>query len=89
VLGVIFMPLWVKALLSSGSSAGVQDLSIDYIDIFVKLLISILVPTVVGKVCIFIQPLLLNQQDILGPIWHAEYDIWPLYSCQKQRASLQ
>lgn len=48
LLGVILIPLWLKALLSSGAP-GVEDLNVDFVDIFVKLLISFLVPTVIGK----------------------------------------
>lgn len=49
VLGVLGIPLWLKVMLSSGSS-GVAKLDISYVDIFVKLLISFFVPSVVGKV---------------------------------------
>ncbi|KAK9817989.1 hypothetical protein WJX72_005394 [[Myrmecia] bisecta] len=48
VLGVVLIPLWLKALLSGGA-AGTENLNIDYLDIFVKLLISFFVPTVCGK----------------------------------------
>lgn len=48
VLGVVLVPLWLKAVLS-GDSAGVEGLSINFLDIFVKLLISFFVPTVIGK----------------------------------------
>lgn len=49
VLGVLIIPLWLKAMLSSGSS-GIAKLDISYVDIFVKLLISFFVPSMVGKV---------------------------------------
>jgi solute carrier family 10 (sodium/bile acid cotransporter), member 7 len=45
--GVIFIPLWLKAMLG-GRHHGVS-LNIDFWDIFVKLLISFLVPTLIGK----------------------------------------
>lgn len=48
VLGVLVIPLWLKAMLSSGSG-GVAKLDINYVDIFIKLLISFFVPSVVGK----------------------------------------
>lgn len=48
VIGVALVPLWVKVMLSS-SAAGVENITIDVADIFVKLLISNLVPTVIGK----------------------------------------
>eukprot|EP00877_Chromochloris_zofingiensis_P005101 jgi/Chrzof1/14592/Cz09g08200.t1 len=49
VLGVLFIPLWLKAMLSTAHT-GIQDLNINFVDIFVKLLISNLAPTVLGKV---------------------------------------
>eukprot|EP00882_Tetradesmus_deserticola_P030999 GHRQ01035033.1.p2 GENE.GHRQ01035033.1~~GHRQ01035033.1.p2 ORF type:complete len:248 (-),score=67.41 GHRQ01035033.1:362-1075(-) len=48
VVGVIFVPLWLKVMLSAGTS-GIQDLHINIAIIFVKLLLSNLVPTVLGK----------------------------------------
>jgi sodium/bile acid cotransporter 7 len=48
VVGVIFVPLWLKVMLSAGTS-GVHNLNINIADIFVKLLLSNFVPTVVGK----------------------------------------
>eukprot|EP00882_Tetradesmus_deserticola_P025204 GHRQ01027667.1.p1 GENE.GHRQ01027667.1~~GHRQ01027667.1.p1 ORF type:complete len:309 (+),score=129.95 GHRQ01027667.1:951-1877(+) len=48
VVGVIFVPLWLKVMLSAGTS-GIQDIHINIADIFVKLLLSNLVPTVLGK----------------------------------------
>jgi sodium/bile acid cotransporter 7 len=50
VLGVVLIPLWLKAILPSAGNAGVDGLDISYADIFVKLLISSLIPTVIGKV---------------------------------------
>eukprot|EP00899_Mesostigma_viride_P014659 jgi/Mesvir1/23194/Mv22658-RA.1 len=50
VCGVIFVPLWLKAMLSSSGSAGVEGLNISIADIFVKLLLSNFVPTLLGKV---------------------------------------
>ena len=38
----------IKAMLSGGA-AGVESLNINFVDIFVKLLISFMVPTVLGK----------------------------------------
>ncbi len=49
VLGVVLIPLWLKAILPSAGDAGLDGLDISYADIFVKLLISSLVPTVIGK----------------------------------------
>jgi solute carrier family 10 (sodium/bile acid cotransporter), member 7 len=46
--GVIAIPLWLKAMLDEGSG-GVDSLKIDVLDIFIKLLISFLVPTLFGK----------------------------------------
>eukprot|EP00879_Flechtneria_rotunda_P008696 GHRR01009109.1.p2 GENE.GHRR01009109.1~~GHRR01009109.1.p2 ORF type:complete len:214 (+),score=39.85 GHRR01009109.1:147-788(+) len=48
VVGVVFVPLWLKAMLSTGSS-GIQHLDINIADIFVKLVLSNFVPTVLGK----------------------------------------
>lgn len=48
VVGVIFVPLWLKVMLAAGTS-GVASLNINIADIFVKLLLSNLVPTVLGK----------------------------------------
>ncbi len=49
VVGVVLIPLWLKAVLTSAGRAGVDGLDISYADIFVKLLISSLIPTVIGK----------------------------------------
>jgi solute carrier family 10 (sodium/bile acid cotransporter), member 7 len=46
--GVLFIPLWLKAMLSKDTHG--LSLNIDFWDIFVKLLISFLVPTLIGKV---------------------------------------
>jgi sodium/bile acid cotransporter 7 len=48
VVGVIFVPLWLKVMLSAGTS-GIANLNINIADIFVKLLLSNFVPTVLGK----------------------------------------
>eukprot|EP00775_Hariotina_reticulata_P005196 gene5196-5434_t len=48
ILGVVLVPLWLKVMLGQGTT-GVQGLSINLIDMFVKLLLSVLVPTVLGK----------------------------------------
>lgn len=48
VVGVIFVPLWLKVMLSAGG-AGIEHLNINIADIFVKLLLSNFVPTVAGK----------------------------------------
>ena len=48
IVGVVLIPLWLKAVTSAGR-AGVDGLDISYADIFVKLLISSLIPTVIGK----------------------------------------
>ena len=57
VLGVLVIPLWLKAILKVGSE-GVETLNIAYVDIFVKLLLSFFVPAVLGKVgalgCVYI-----------------------------------
>ena len=49
MLGVLVIPLWLKAVLKVGSE-GVETLNIAYVDIFVKLLLSFFVPAVLGKV---------------------------------------
>ena len=51
VLGIFTMPLWLKALFSGAASAGF-DLHVDIPNLLIKLLISVLVPMVVGKVCV-------------------------------------
>eukprot|EP00898_Chlorokybus_atmophyticus_P007212 jgi/Chlat1/7492/Chrsp61S07014 len=61
VIGVILIPLWLKALLS-GDAAGVAKLNISFVDIFVKLLISFLVPTLLGKGLREFSPAALNFQ---------------------------
>lgn len=48
VVGVIFVPLWLKVMLTSGNN-GIVDLNINIADIFVKLLLSNFVPTLLGK----------------------------------------
>jgi len=48
LLGVIAIPMWLTAMLKKGA-AGVDSLTINALDIFVKLLISFLVPTLAGK----------------------------------------
>lgn len=48
VIGVIFVPLWLKVMLSTGT-AGIHNLDINIADIFVKLLLSNFVPTALGK----------------------------------------
>jgi hypothetical protein len=48
VLGVAVIPLWLKATLTEGRG-GVEQLQINFLDIFVKLLLSFFVPTVIGK----------------------------------------
>jgi sodium/bile acid cotransporter 7 len=48
VVSVIFVPPWLKVMLNAGTS-GVHNLNINIADIFVKLLLSNFVPTVLGK----------------------------------------
>ena len=47
VLAIFLMPLWLKALFSGRSDL---DLSVDMAAMFVKLLITVLAPSVAGKV---------------------------------------
>ncbi|GBF93964.1 sodium Bile acid symporter family [Raphidocelis subcapitata] len=47
-IGVIAIPLWLKATLQAGKG-GVDDVTINFLDIFVKLLLSFFVPTMIGK----------------------------------------
>eukprot|EP00899_Mesostigma_viride_P001880 jgi/Mesvir1/11693/Mv00085-RA.1 len=49
VCGVVLVPLWLKAMLSTTSSAGVEDLNISIGLILVKLILSNFVPTLLGK----------------------------------------
>ncbi|KAI8463222.1 MAG: SBF-like CPA transporter family-domain-containing protein [Monoraphidium minutum] len=48
VLGVIAIPGWLQATLRVGQG-GVEDVTISFLDIFVKLLLSFFVPTAIGK----------------------------------------
>lgn len=48
ILGVVLIPLWLRAVLT-GAKHGVENLNISYLDLFLKLLLSFTVPTVVGK----------------------------------------
>ncbi|KIZ06026.1 hypothetical protein MNEG_1933 [Monoraphidium neglectum] len=48
VLGVVVIPGWLQATLRVGKG-GVEDLRINFVDIFVKLLLSFFVPTAIGK----------------------------------------
>ena len=49
MLGVLLIPLWLKAILPFAGQDVVDGLDINYFDIFVKLLISSLGPTLIGK----------------------------------------
>jgi sodium/bile acid cotransporter 7 len=49
ILGVVLIPLWLRAVLS-GAQTGVQKLNISYLDLFLKLLLSFSIPTAIGKI---------------------------------------
>ncbi|KAI8476773.1 MAG: putative sodium bile acid cotransporter [Monoraphidium minutum] len=50
VVGVALIPLWLRAAIGGGHQAGLgASLNIDYLPTFVKLLLSCLAPTVIGK----------------------------------------
>ncbi|KAF8055941.1 MST4 [Scenedesmus sp. PABB004] len=50
VIGVVLVPLWLKVMLGRGASVLALELDINILDMFVKLLLSNFVPTLLGKV---------------------------------------